>query len=217
MLRLDFTHDSLASSTVLPFIFSLSFEVVILLLLLQLDQQRINNVFISYSNLLSFRRTVSLPLSFCHQMTLASCLVYHFPFLMSTFIHLINLPSPLLCRRQPTFFTAAVKEELLRNPNLMPFGLWLFTVLCVAIAIIFGLVSSIFAIINTVMAPGEVISGIHGLFLWNGMGGEITIRRTTMLLRHAEKEANRSTDEVARLSSFDSAAVLHLAHPTLCV
>ena len=69
-------------------------------------------------------------------------------------------------------FSLSVKEELLRNPNLMPFGLWLFTVLCVAIAIIFGLVSSIFAIINTVMAPGEVISGIHGLFLWNGMGGK---------------------------------------------
>lgn len=65
-----------------------------------------------------------------------------------------------------------VKEELLRNPHLMSFGLWLFTVLCVAIAIIFGLVSSIFAIINTVMTPVEVISGIQGLFLWNGMGGK---------------------------------------------
>lgn len=63
-----------------------------------------------------------------------------------------------------------IKDELLRNPNLMPFGLWLFTVLCVAIAIIFGIVASIFSIINTVMAPIEVITGLHGLFLWNGMG-----------------------------------------------
>ncbi|RWS04900.1 Clarin-3-like protein [Dinothrombium tinctorium] len=52
----------------------------------------------------------------------------------------------------------------------MPFGLWLFTVLSIAIAIMFGIVSSIFAIINTVMTPIEVITGLHGLFLWNGMG-----------------------------------------------
>lgn len=65
-----------------------------------------------------------------------------------------------------------VKQEFTRNPNLMAFGLWLFTVLCIAIAMIFGLVSSIFAIINTVMTPIEVITGIQGLFLWNGLGGK---------------------------------------------
>lgn len=54
----------------------------------------------------------------------------------------------------------------------MPFGLWLFTVMCVAIGILFGLVASIFAIINTVMTPVETITGLHGLFLWNGLGGE---------------------------------------------
>jgi hypothetical protein len=40
----------------------------------------------------------------------------------------------------------------------------------VAIAMLFGLVASIFAIINTVMTPIEIITGLHGLFLWNGMG-----------------------------------------------
>lgn len=58
----------------------------------------------------------------------------------------------------------------------MPFGLWLFTVLCVAIAIVFGIVASIFAVINTVMTPIEVITGLHGLFLWNGMGGKIDLK-----------------------------------------
>lgn len=75
-----------------------------------------------------------------------------------------------------------VKEELLRNPQMMTFGLWLFTVLCVAIAIIFGLVSSIFAIINTVMTPIEVISGIQGLYLWNGMGGKYPVISCQMSL-----------------------------------
>ncbi len=64
-----------------------------------------------------------------------------------------------------------MKQELARNPNLMAFGLWLFTVLCIAIAMIFGLVSSIFSIINTVMTPIEIITGIQGLFLWNGLAG----------------------------------------------
>jgi len=64
-----------------------------------------------------------------------------------------------------------MKHEQSKNPNLMAFGLWLFTVLCIAIAMIFGLVSSVFAIINTVMTPIEVITGIQGLFLWNGLGG----------------------------------------------
>lgn len=63
-----------------------------------------------------------------------------------------------------------MKDELLRNPNLMPFGLWLFTILCVAIAIIFGVVSIIFAIINTIITPIEIITGLQGLYLWNGMG-----------------------------------------------
>ena len=64
-----------------------------------------------------------------------------------------------------------IKDELLlRNPTLMNFGLWLFTILCVAIAMIFGVVSIIFAIINTIMTPIEIISGPQGLYLWNGMG-----------------------------------------------
>lgn len=40
---------------------------------------------------------------------------------------------------------------------------------------LFGLVASIFAIINTVMTPIEAITGLHGLFLWNGMGGEFRL------------------------------------------
>lgn len=60
----------------------------------------------------------------------------------------------------------------MKNPSLMQFGLWLFTVLSVAIAILFGVVSLIFAIINTVIVPIEVITGLRGLFLWNGFGGK---------------------------------------------
>lgn len=68
---------------------------------------------------------------------------------------------------------------MIRNPNLMTFGLWLLTVLCIAISMIFGLVSSVFAIINTVMTPIEVITGVQGLFLWNGLGGSQAATITT--------------------------------------
>lgn len=62
-----------------------------------------------------------------------------------------------------------------RNPNLMEFSLWLLTILGVSIAMIFGLVGAIFSIINTVMTPIETITGIHGLYLWNGLACKLTL------------------------------------------
>lgn len=64
----------------------------------------------------------------------------------------------------------------------MPFGLWLFTILSVAIAILFALISCIFAIINTAMTPIEVITGLHGLYLWNGMAGKLALHRRSCSL-----------------------------------
>ncbi|KAH7639445.1 clarin-2 isoform X2 [Dermatophagoides farinae] len=62
-----------------------------------------------------------------------------------------------------------LKQEMLRNPNLMSFALWLLTILSVSIAMIFGLVAAIFSIINTVMTPIEAITGVQGLYLWNAL------------------------------------------------
>lgn len=61
---------------------------------------------------------------------------------------------------------------MLRNPNLMTFGLWLLTILSISIAMIFGLVGAIFSIINTVMTPIETITGVQGLYLWNGLASK---------------------------------------------
>lgn len=66
----------------------------------------------------------------------------------------------------------SVKQEMSRNPNLMTFSLWLFTILAVCIAMIFGLVGAIFSIINTVMTPVETITGVQGLYLWNGLASK---------------------------------------------
>jgi len=66
--------------------------------------------------------------------------------------------------------TMWIKDELIKNPNFLPFGLWLFTILSVSIAILFGIIASLFSIINTVMTAIENITGLGGLFLWNGIG-----------------------------------------------
>ncbi|XP_076372091.1 clarin-2-like [Tachypleus tridentatus] len=63
-----------------------------------------------------------------------------------------------------------IKTELLKNPTLMVFGLWLFTIICVALSMVFGLVGAIFAVINTVIVPVELITGMVGLYLWNCIG-----------------------------------------------
>lgn len=58
-----------------------------------------------------------------------------------------------------------------KNPQLFMFSLWLLTIMCLALAMLFALVSAVFAVINTVVTPVEVITGIAGLYLWNGLGG----------------------------------------------
>lgn len=71
----------------------------------------------------------------------------------------------------PRHSTFSIKEELQKNPTLMIFGLWLVTVLGISLAVVFGLVSCIFAIVNSVMTPVEAITGRAGLYLWNIVGG----------------------------------------------
>ncbi|XP_013783839.1 clarin-2-like [Limulus polyphemus] len=63
-----------------------------------------------------------------------------------------------------------IKTELQENPTLMKFGLWLFTIICVALSMLFGLVGAVFAVINTVIVPVELITGMMGLYLWNCIG-----------------------------------------------
>lgn len=63
-----------------------------------------------------------------------------------------------------------VQQEMAKNPQLFTFSLWLFTIMSLALAMLFALISAVFAVINTVVTPVEVITGIAGLYLWNGIG-----------------------------------------------
>lgn len=68
-------------------------------------------------------------------------------------------------------FCISVQQEMTKNPQLFTFSLWLLTIMSLALAMLFGLISAVFAVINTVVTPVEVITGIAGLYLWNGIGG----------------------------------------------
>ncbi|XP_054708622.1 clarin-3-like [Uloborus diversus] len=63
-----------------------------------------------------------------------------------------------------------VQQEMVKNPQLFLFSLWLLTIMGLALAMLFALISAVFAVINTVVTPVEVITGIAGLYLWNGIG-----------------------------------------------
>ncbi|KAG8171415.1 hypothetical protein JTE90_023061 [Oedothorax gibbosus] len=63
-----------------------------------------------------------------------------------------------------------IQQEMTKNPQLFTFSLWLLTIMSLALAMLFGLISAVFAVINTVVTPVEVITGISGLYLWNGIG-----------------------------------------------
>ncbi|GFY77574.1 uncharacterized protein TNIN_300851 [Trichonephila inaurata madagascariensis] len=63
-----------------------------------------------------------------------------------------------------------IQQEMVKNPQLFTFSLWLLTIMCLALAMLFALISAVFAVINTVVTPVEVITGIAGLYLWNGIG-----------------------------------------------
>ncbi|UYV75769.1 hypothetical protein LAZ67_13001276 [Cordylochernes scorpioides] len=64
----------------------------------------------------------------------------------------------------------SVRQEMTADPEFLNFGLWLVVVLSVALAMVFSLVAAVFAVINTVMTPVEVITGLAGLYLWNVIG-----------------------------------------------
>ncbi|OXA45697.1 uncharacterized protein LOC110856860 [Folsomia candida] len=60
-----------------------------------------------------------------------------------------------------------VIEMLNSDSHFMSYGLWVTTIGCVCMAILFAVFSAVFALINTATTPVEAITGIPGLYLWN--------------------------------------------------
>jgi hypothetical protein len=61
----------------------------------------------------------------------------------------------------------AVVDMLNSDSNFMIYGLWITTIGCISLAILFAVFSAVFALVNTATTPVEAITGIPGLYVWN--------------------------------------------------
>lgn len=49
----------------------------------------------------------------------------------------------------------------------MDYGLWVGTIACLSLGMMFAVVGALFAVINTATTPVEAITGVPGLYVWN--------------------------------------------------
>jgi len=66
-----------------------------------------------------------------------------------------------------TSFT--VRDELRNGDSFMSMGLWVTVILFAVLALLWGVVGIVFALINTVIVPYETITGPLGLYLWSSL------------------------------------------------
>ncbi|KAG7171538.1 Clarin-3-like [Homarus americanus] len=64
---------------------------------------------------------------------------------------------------------AAAAEADLDHAEFMDYGLWVGTVACLGLGMVFAVVGALFAVINTATTPVEAITGVPGLYLWNAL------------------------------------------------
>ncbi|XP_042217139.1 clarin-3-like [Homarus americanus] len=55
------------------------------------------------------------------------------------------------------------------HAEFMDYGLWVGTVACLGLGMVFAVVGALFAVINTATTPVEAITGVPGLYLWNAL------------------------------------------------
>ncbi|XP_064094117.1 uncharacterized protein LOC135206669 isoform X2 [Macrobrachium nipponense] len=55
------------------------------------------------------------------------------------------------------------------SPEFMSYGLWVGTISCLSIGMVFAVIGALFAVINTATTPVEFITGVPGLYIWNSM------------------------------------------------
>ncbi|KAA0203533.1 hypothetical protein HAZT_HAZT008266 [Hyalella azteca] len=59
--------------------------------------------------------------------------------------------------------------------GLMNQGLWVGTIACLCVGLLFAIAGAIFAIINTATTPVELITGVPGLYIWNSLAAVFTL------------------------------------------
>lgn len=72
-------------------------------------------------------------------------------------------------------FFVSVRDEVRSGESFMSLGLWITIILFAVLALLWGVVGIVFALINTVIVPYETITGPLGLYLWSSLAGKIQI------------------------------------------
>jgi hypothetical protein len=63
-------------------------------------------------------------------------------------------------------------------------GLWVSSVLFLAVELLAGVLAAVFAVINATTNPTEPIVGVLGLYVWNGIAGKVLGMTTVILFQH---------------------------------
>jgi len=63
----------------------------------------------------------------------------------------------------------SVRDEVRSGESFMSLGLWVTIILFAVLALLWGVVGIVFALINTVIVPYETITGPLGLYLWSSL------------------------------------------------
>lgn len=59
--------------------------------------------------------------------------------------------------------------EVSGTDGLMSQSLWAGTIACLSLGLLFAVLGAVFAVVNTATTPVEAITGIPGLYIWNGL------------------------------------------------
>ncbi|XP_014675119.1 PREDICTED: clarin-3-like [Priapulus caudatus] len=83
------------------------------------------------------------------------------------------------------------------DTGLFNYSLWITTVIFACIAVLWGLVAAIFALINATSNPIETITGPMGLYLWNGIACLVSLLSVIMFIALFYKDINKSALTIA--------------------
>jgi hypothetical protein len=99
-------------------------------------------------------------------------------------------------------------------------GLWVSSILFLALALLAGVLAAVFAVVNTTTNPMEPIAGVLGLYVWNGIAGKPSDMMTVQLFQHGacgqwtqrRFECLEQLELVPPMSILNMVAMLYLSH-----
>nr|XP_045606892.1 uncharacterized protein LOC123763666 [Procambarus clarkii]XP_045606893.1 uncharacterized protein LOC123763666 [Procambarus clarkii]XP_045606894.1 uncharacterized protein LOC123763666 [Procambarus clarkii]XP_045606895.1 uncharacterized protein LOC123763666 [Procambarus clarkii]XP_045606897.1 uncharacterized protein LOC123763666 [Procambarus clarkii]XP_045606898.1 uncharacterized protein LOC123763666 [Procambarus clarkii]XP_045606899.1 uncharacterized protein LOC123763666 [Procambarus clarki len=87
--------------------------------------------------------------------------------------------TPVAITTTPVAESSTLETSTSQTPvdqlEFMDYGLWMGTIVCLSLGMLFAVVGALFAVINTATTPVEAITGVPGLYLWNALAALFNI------------------------------------------